>query len=1110
MMISLRRSHAAWMAACACLAFSQYAPAAGDTGPVRTAASWIWFPEDVATEGSGQARYFRRVVRLKTRPVFARLRVRADDGYAFWVNGKPAPQPEKVSRAGTVYDLKRVLKPGKNVLAFRVFNAVGKGGLIVTGRVREADGSEQVICSDSTFRASRESPEGWTAPGFDDSRWPRARIVGSAFAAPWFRHPAFDMTPFIGPDDWRRWRALRDRLLKSPPGLDREKPTRARFAFVNGQCALVVNGKPRPPLFYRGTVDPLSQHGRRQIALFRDAGVHVYAAYAPLALCWLDDGSYDFARLDDLVRGYLSVDPQALLFLIFRLIPPNSWMDKHPDELVRYAAGPDYNTSNECGRVRRPSLASELWRRDALAIWRAAIEHLEAKPWGKRVIAYQPGYGIYTEWHYFGSWTNQMPDTGPAMTRRFRAWLRKHYGSVERLRAAWGRTDVTFETAQVPGVAPRLLAGPLGLRRLPRGRWVMDYYRCQQEVTAEDIELFCAAAKKATAGRALCGAFYGYFYGVPPQTQGGHLELERLLRSPSIDYFAAPYDYSHRLMGDDGRARSIVDAFALAGKVHLIEADTRTYLHPRDEHGRLRNAAESLAAIRREVATALTHGCALWWCDFGADGSGGWYDDPALIGEVRKMMRLAEQRLTRRVEPVARVALVCDLKSCYWLGDGEAMRAHLRLVDQVTSALYRTGTPFDTILLSQLAAGFRKETPPARFSRYRLLIFLNALCVTPAERAGVRAATRGRSVLWLWTPGVADGERFGPELVRDLTGFRVALRGTGASVSQVVCVAQHPLTRGIPAVDEFRLAVRKRAVVSAFLDPRSWFNPRSDKVMRAYYTRFDWRREGDALCWRFCTTKPWTDIHLNAVMERCDGLRLRVAGVGAAAGAPLRVAVKSADGGEFASPGFALSPRPREIVLPMASFTRAPWSRRGGEAIVFPLRGLKLVLDGVTRNRPGQLTVQSIEMAWGATTRRRTRRFGDPSYPLTVLTIEDPAAAALGRDADSGAVVLACKGAAGARRVFAAYPYVPRPLLSALIRDAGARPYVDSPDVIVRADSDLIALHTKRGGKHALRLPRPARLSHALSSEALGRGAALKLTLPPCSTTLLTAAPLPR
>ena len=543
---------------------------------VPTAASWIWYPESVATEGVGQTRYLRRTVTLDGTPREALIRVRADDSYAFSVNGAPPPKTNESGIAGDVYDLGGVLVEGENVLAFSVHNAAGTGGLIVTGRVVDADGQAHEIRSDTSFRTSREAVEGWDRPGFDDADWPGAGIVGSAYAQPWYRHAAFDMQPFLEEADRERWEAWRAPLLRLPEGIEDEPPTTARFDVVNGSCALLVDGEPRPPFIYRGTVDPLSSHGRRQVGLFRDAGVHFYTMYLPLEPMWKAPGDYDFSQLDDVVRGYLSVDSKARLFVILRLIPPRWWMDQHEDELIRYAAGDDYNTSDESGRVRRASLASKLWQQDALHIWRAAIDHLERQPWGKRVVGYQPGYGIYTEWHYFGSWREQMPDTGPAMTAHFREWLRGRYGTVDDLREAWLDTDVTFETATVPGVQPRLAAGRLDLRDPAAGQWVADYYRCQQEVTADDIELFCAAAKEATGGRAMAGVFYGYFYGVHPQTQGGHLELERLLASPSVDYFAAPYDYSHRLMGDDGRGRAICDAVHRFGRVWQTGSQQRS------------------------------------------------------------------------------------------------------------------------------------------------------------------------------------------------------------------------------------------------------------------------------------------------------------------------------------------------------------------------------------------------------------------------------------------------------------------------------------------------------------------------------------------------------
>jgi hypothetical protein len=429
-------------------------------GEFKTASSWIWYPERPSVEGAGKTRYLRRVIKLKGEPTMARIKLMADDGVKFTVNGQAAPAPVETGRIWAEVDLKDVLHAGENVLGFAVYNSGGPGGLIVAGVVKDADGTEQVIVSDETFKASRDLVDGWDKPGFDDTAWPAAAILGSAFMAPWYQHPAFDLDPFISAADLAKYQTWREKLIALPPGLDREGKAVAKIGYVRGNAALTIDGVARPALMYRGTVDPMSAHGRRQIALFRDAGVHVYTAYWQLGDCLREKGKPDFAKLDDCVRGYLSVDPQAYVVLILHLVPPNWWMKAHPDEMVKYAAGADFNSSDETGRVERPSYASKLWRKDMEGLWRDCIRHFEAQPWGKRVIGYQPGYGIYTEWHYFGSWTNQMPDTGPAMTAHFREWLRQRYGTEEKLRAAWGDAK-----------APRPGSGSATSRGWRRMRW---------------------------------------------------------------------------------------------------------------------------------------------------------------------------------------------------------------------------------------------------------------------------------------------------------------------------------------------------------------------------------------------------------------------------------------------------------------------------------------------------------------------------------------------------------------------------------------------------------------------------------------------------------------
>lgn len=1061
---------------------------------VPTESSWIWFAEDVATDGLDAPRYLRRTVNLENPPEYAQLRVLSDDRHTFWVNGSPIGNPISHGRDGIVYDLRETLMPGENVLAFEVLNVAGPGGIIVTGEVQEQGGRTTTIRSDSSFLASRTAADGWRKPGFDDSTWQPAGIVGNAFAAPWFHHSAFDMEPFLTDTDRDRWSAWCEPLLRLPPGLNEEPPAKANLCWVNGTCALKINGRTDPALIYRGTVDPMTPHGRRQIALFRDAGIHNYTAYLPLASCWISPDQYDFTLLDQRVRGYLSADPEAHLILILRLVPPAWWMDSHPNDLVHYAMGSDFNTSDEAGRVRRPSLASKAWQHDAMAVWRAAIRHLESKPWGKRVIGYQPGYGIYTEWHYFGSWLEQMPDTGPAMTTSFRQWLQEKYVTDAALRKAWNRDDVTLNSATVPGVEPRLVKRPLGMLLSGDDQQVIDYYGCQQQITADVMESFCAAAKAETGGRTLAGAFYGYYFGVHPQTQGGHLELERMLQSPSIDYFAAPYDYSHRLVGDDGRGRAVVDAFPLAGKVHMVEVDTRTHLHTRNEYGRVANLQESLAVIRREVATTLLHGSAMWWCDFGIDGSGGWYDQPELIAEAAAMNRLANDLLKVPRARNAQVALVCDLESFYHMGDGNAMKAQHVVLDDLCSKLKRLGAPVDMIFVNQL--------DDTDLSRYRLLVFPHTLCLTAKQRSTVAQAVAGRTALRLWAPGVTDGEEFSPSLVRDVTGISVQLDGNGVVADAVVCEPEHPLTRNVPTQTVCELVPRRSVPVAAATSAANWYNPRDAKTMKDQYSQFKWAIDDNVLQWDFATTSSWTDIHLNAAIPRCDGLRLTIDSQIEGGQLSVSVVVKGSDGSEFAAPSFPVEATPTTHVLSIASFQRASWSRSDAP-LSFPLRGIKLVLRGSGGNRPGQLRLHDLSSVYGETHKMEVKKYAAVCKALPVLSIDDADVQALGRCPDSGRVVLASKGNVPTRTVLATVPTVPLPLLRALAEEAGVHRYVDREDVLVGADSSLISLHTKDGGPVTLHLPHPARVTNLRTGEEVGEGKDIPLTLEPMSTTIL-------
>ncbi len=664
--------------------------AAGDVQAQDTRARWIWYPEPTGGSLAGETRYFRKTFQLSERPPQAMLWIMVDDGGTYWLNGERLSRATEHRGGCTGFPVGPLLRPGRNVLAVAAYNAAGPAGVIARVVFQGDTARRQEVVSDRSWKTAHDGPSGWTGLDFPDGNWLAARELGDAFIKPWSNFDCYDTSAVVTAEEIAAHKLAHSRLLASPEKFSQERPAQATMTHENGSAVVSINGQKRPAIAYRGAIDPLSDQGRRQIKNFAAAGIHLFVVDAYFDQMWRGPNQYDFVAVDEALRAFLSADPDAYLIVMTNVRPPDWWMTAHPTEYVHYAITDKLCEGDDAGNCRRASPASQVWREQSAVAWRALVKYVERQPWGKRVIGWHPCYGIYGEWHYFGSWSGQMPDTGEAMTRTFRAWLQKKYGTEAALRKAWNDSRVTLATAAVPGVPPRQESSLLGVRDPQREAQVMDYYRCQQRVVADCLETFGQVVKEETGDRCLYGAYYGYFFEVPPQTQGGHLEIERLLSSKVMDYFAAPYGYEWRLMGQDGRLRSPAEAFRLGGKVHMVEADTRTHLHSRNEYGRVQNLGESLAAIRREFSTAMTEGTALWFCDFGPNDNGGWFDDPAMMKEIARLYALDEELIRQPRHRTAEVAVVCDPASFYGLNDGEGMSTAYRLINSFVTELYYT------------------------------------------------------------------------------------------------------------------------------------------------------------------------------------------------------------------------------------------------------------------------------------------------------------------------------------------------------------------------------------------------------------------------------------
>jgi len=145
-------------------------------------AHWVWADGEASL---GEMVGFRRTVDLAAQPVFGRLWITADAAYQLVVNGNVVGEGDGWTDPEQ-YDLAGALKSGANQIAIKVVGG-RHPGLLVSGRVVDAEGRLLDLVSDGQWRASRQLPEGWALSEFDTSGWSAARSLGQYGSAPWGR-----------------------------------------------------------------------------------------------------------------------------------------------------------------------------------------------------------------------------------------------------------------------------------------------------------------------------------------------------------------------------------------------------------------------------------------------------------------------------------------------------------------------------------------------------------------------------------------------------------------------------------------------------------------------------------------------------------------------------------------------------------------------------------------------------------------------------------------------------------------------------------------------------------------------------------------------------------
>ncbi len=173
------------------------APAANR--PPRTM-RWIWSPEgNPAVRAPSGKRYFRKSIKIPAGAKIkqARFMMTVDDGGILYCNGAIAAKTRTGWNRVETVNLRKHIKPGRNVVALEGHNSASAAGFIGWLDVRCEKGQRTVVATDRKWRVSARAPAGWATVGFDDSSWPLARELGPVNSGPWANKVSFDGTGIV-------------------------------------------------------------------------------------------------------------------------------------------------------------------------------------------------------------------------------------------------------------------------------------------------------------------------------------------------------------------------------------------------------------------------------------------------------------------------------------------------------------------------------------------------------------------------------------------------------------------------------------------------------------------------------------------------------------------------------------------------------------------------------------------------------------------------------------------------------------------------------------------------------------------------------------------------
>lgn len=483
-----------------------------------------------------------------------------------------------------------------------------------------------------------------------------------------------------------------------------------------------------------------------QIQMAAEAGAQ-FVSFGIPSIWEKETGEWDPRTLDLLVRQVLAANPNALLIPRIGMDAPAWWLNQHPDEeMVWHGVTPE----RLAAKHRKESVSSKLYREAACKALERTVRYLE-EHFGPNMAGYHPCGQNTGEWFTQDTWMQGRAWYAKTDLRAWREWLREKYSTDAALQKAWNRTGVTLDSAEVPEFAEWETAMKEPLLTDAR---LVDFNEFTSVMMTDTVLDFARTIRRATDGKRLTVFFYGYGFEFGPCWNGpaysAHYALRRLLDSPDVDVICSPQSYWDRKAGGGGQCMLVSESVALAGKMYLLEDDTRTHLTPGNQNfagvgDGGKTCEETRELLRRNTGECACRNYACWWMDL---GSAGWYADPELWLEMKALSKMDEWFIRNPTPYAPEVGVFIDENVMMRISSGRYTR---KSIYEQRAPLARMGASYAQHFTEDLTSGTLKKLG----RQPKLCVMLHAEFYTPDERVEIERKVGKESLVWVSMDGIS-------------------------------------------------------------------------------------------------------------------------------------------------------------------------------------------------------------------------------------------------------------------------------------------------------------------------------------------------------------------